>query len=193
MKNLVRAIFLCSYLSIIGLLSYTLSAQQGAEARATGAPAPSAAIASAVFYRVEPVLRQKSSVPPKLPRFLPFMNKSHPIYAVLQSATASGYSILLANALPCEGAHWCLYGIVKGSTQPINRKGKSGKAVPVLLQGGLRASFFDSECDTYCGQAYIDWQENGYYYSIGIKGPPNSMKEILIKVANSALEAFVQR
>lgn len=188
MKNFVRATSLCLYFSIICLLSYTLSAQQRVAAR--GTQAPSALKASAVFYEVKPVLR-KSSVPPKLPRFLPFMDKSHPIHAVVQSATASGYSILLANALPCDGANWCLYGTIKGSTQPINREEKVGKAVSMLLQGGIHASLFDSECDTYCDQAYIDWRENGYYYSIGIKGP-NSMREILVKVANSAIEPIVQ-
>lgn len=181
MKSFVNVFFLCSCLSIIGLFSDTLSAQQRADTQSASVPG-----VSVVFREVEPALRRESAVPPKLPRFLPFMDESHPIHAVVQSATASGYSILLANALPCEGANWCLYGTVKGSTQPINREGKAGKAVPVLLQGGIKASFFDSECDTYCSQAYVDWQENGYYYSIGIKGP-NPMRKALLKVANSAV------
>jgi hypothetical protein len=190
MKNRVRVILLFSYLSFIGLLSYSLSAQQGADAG--GSQLPSAPTALAVFRQVEPTLRRESNVPLKLPRFLPFMDESHPIHAVVHSATTSGYSILLANALPCDGANWCLYGTVRGSAQPISREGKAGKAVPVLLRGGIRASFFDSECDTYCSQAYVDWQQNGYYYSIGIKGP-TPMKRILIKVANSAVEPIVQR
>lgn len=186
-KTFFRAVLLCSCLSIIGQVSDTLSAQQRTEAENTQGSS-----VSAVFRQVEPVLRRESSVPPKLPRFLPFMDESHPIHAVVQSAKASGYSILLANALPCEGANWCLYGTARGSTQPISREGKAGKAVPVLLQGGIKASFFDSECDTYCSQAYIDWQENGYYYSIGVKGP-NPMRKALIKVANSAVGATVRR
>ena len=190
MKRLVRITFLCSCLGVIGLLSGALSAQQEADARS--AQSASAAGASVVFREVEPVLRHESSVPPRLPRFLPFMDESHPIHAVIESATSSGYSILLANALPCEGANWCLYGTVKGSTQPFSAEGKSGKAIPVLLQGGIKASFFDSECDTYCSQAYVEWRENGYYYSVGIKGP-NPMRKTLSKVANSAVEQVVRR
>jgi hypothetical protein len=187
MKSLIRVFFLCSCLSIILLLSDTVFARQRAGTQPTSAPG-----VSVVFQEVEPALRRESNVPPKLPRFLPFMDKAHPIHAVVQSATTSDYSILIANALPCEGANWCLYGTARGSTKPIGREGKAGKAVPVLLQGGIKASFFDSECDTYCSQAYVDWQENGYYYSIGIKGP-NPMRKTLIKVANSAIEASAKQ
>lgn len=84
------------------------------------------------------------------------------------------------------------YGTVKGSTHPIDREGKRQKAVPVLLHGGIKASFFDSECDIYCGQAYLDWQQNGYYYSIGIEGP-NPMRKSLLKVANSAVGTIRRR
>jgi len=182
MKNLVRIFFPCLCLTIIGLLSDTLSAQQGAGAQPTSAPG-----ATAVFQEAESALRRESNVPPKLPRFLPFMDEAHPIHAVVQSVTTSGYSILLANALPCEGANWCLYGTVKGSTQPFRHEGKSGKTAPLLLQSGIKANFLDSECDTYCSQAYVDWKENGYYYSIGIKGP-NPMRKVLLKVADSAVK-----
>jgi len=72
------------------------------------------------------------------------MDQSHPIHALMQSATTSGYSILLANAVPCEGANWCLYGTARGSTQPFSAGEKAGKAVPALLEGGIKANFFDS-------------------------------------------------
>lgn len=187
MKSLIRVVFLCSCLSIILLVSDAIYAQQRAVTPPTSTPG-----VSVVFQEVEPALRRESNVPLKLPRFLPFMDKAHPIHAVVQSATTSDYSILMANELPCEGANWCLYGTARGSTKPISREGKAGKAVPVLLQGGIKASFFDSECDTYCSQAYVEWQENGYYYSIGIKGP-NPMRAILIKVANSAVETSAKQ
>lgn len=187
-KSIVRTVFLCSFFSI-GIPSVTISAEQGQNAK--DIEKASAEGTSVVFREVEPVLRKKSSVPPRLPRFLPFMDESHPIHAVIQSVAASGYSILLANALPCGGANWCLYGTVKGSTQPFSTEGKAGKAIPLVLQSSIKASFFDSECNTYCSQAYVEWRENGFYYSIGIKGP-NSMENILIKVANSAV-AFQRR
>lgn len=191
MMNLVRSVFLYSCVSIVGLMPpNTLFAQQRADT--AGNQTNSATGGSAVFRRVGQIVRRESSVPPKLPQYLPFMDESHPVHAVVQSATTSGYSVLLANALPCEGANWCLYGTVRGSAQPFSSDGKAGKAVPVLLQGGIRAKFFDSECDTYCSQAYVEWQEDGYYYSIGIKGP-NPMRKTMIKVANSAVEPTVRR
>lgn len=192
MKSLVQTIVLVlfSCLSAIALLPDTLFAQQERDGK--GTQKVSGPGTSVVFSEVEPALRKESSVPPMLPRLLPFMDESHPIHAVLQSATTSGYSILLANALPCEGANWCLYGTVRGSAQPFSSEGKAGKAVPVLLRGGIKADFFDSECATYCSQAYVEWHENGYYYSIGIKGP-NRMRKILVKVADSAVGPVVRR
>lgn len=189
-KTFFLAVLLCSCLNTIGLPSDTLSAQQAPDVRDT--QSASAPVVTAMFHDVEPSLRRESKVPPKLPRFLPFMDESHPIHAVIQSATSSGYSILLANALPCNGANWCLYGTVRGSAQPFSSEGKAGKAVPVLLRGGIKADFFDSECATYCSQAYVEWHENGYYYSIGIKGP-NPMRKILVKVADSAVGPVARR
>jgi len=186
MNSLIRVFFLCSCLGIIGLPVDTASAQQRVATPPVSAPG-----VLTVFQEVEPALRRDSGVPPMLPRFLPFTDAAHPIHAVVQSATTSGYSILLANALPCEGANWCLYGTVSGSTKPTSREGKAGRAVPVLLQGGIKASFFDSECDTHCSQAYVEWQEKSYYYSIGIKGP-SPMRNTLVKVANSAVRPTIR-
>jgi hypothetical protein len=185
----IRVVFLCLWLGVLGMLPATVSPQRGQNPGS--AQKASAKGSSIVFREVEPVVRRKSGVPPGLPRFLPFIEESHPIHAVIQSTTTSGYSILLANAMPCEGANWCLYGTLKGSNEPFSTEANAEKAVPVLLQVGIEATFFDSRCDTYCSQAYIEWQENGCYYSIGIKGP-NPMRKTLIKVANSAAEAPVR-
>jgi len=183
-KTVILTVLGCSFLSILGIFPGTVSAQQGQDAK--GIQKSTTPETSVVFREVEPTIRSKSSVPPRLPRFLPYVDESHPIHAIIQTVTTSSYSILLANAVPCEGSNWCLYGTVRGSAQSFSNEGKARKAAPILLQGSIKASFFDSECGTCCSQAYIEWQENGFYYSIGIKGP-NPMSKVLTKAANSSL------
>ena len=170
-------------LSLIMTLSGTVS---GSERWVDGVQQRSARQRASVFSYVEVTVRNESRVPPRFPRFLPFANESHPIHLIVESITKSSYSILLVNALPCEGANWCLYGSARGSTEPFRSEAPKRTANPVLLEGGIKGSFIDSECDAYCGQAYVEWQERGYYYAIGIKGP-KSMKRILVKMANSAI------
>jgi len=137
---------------------------------------------SFVFEKVVPLIRAKSKVPPRLPRFLPVVTPSSPVYAVAQTVTESEYDVLLAVALPCEGQNHCLYGSVRGSTSPP----ETGDTLPeaILLKGEIKAQFIKSECYAYCNQAYIQWKEGDYYYSVGLKA---GAKADLLKVANSAL------
>jgi hypothetical protein len=85
-----------------------------------------------------------------------------------------------------------LIGAVTGPSLRAPADQPLGEAVPVLLRGDIKASSVDSECDPHCSQAYVEWQEHSYYYSIEIKGP-NPMRNTLIKVANSALEFNIRR
>lgn len=134
--------------------------------------------ASFVFRDVEPKLR-RSGVAPRLPSFLPGIDAEHPVYAVLKSADASGYEILLANALPCEGQNVCLYGTIRGGTSPFSKRGTTA-----MLKRHIRGKFIAAVCHAYCTQSYINWSEGGFYYSIGIKA---EKEENLVKAANSAI------
>jgi hypothetical protein len=133
---------------------------------------------SVLFRAIQGQLRQ-SRVTPRLPSFLPGVDNEHPVYAVVKSANASGYEILLANTLPCEGQNVCLYGTIRGRIAPSAEHGTT-----VILKKHIRGKFIDSVCHAYCTQSYINWPEGGFFYSIGIKA---EKKENLVKSANSAI------
>lgn len=134
--------------------------------------------ASAVFRGIQGQLQQ-SRVTPRLPSFLPGVDNENPVYAVVKSANAFGYEILLANTLPCEGQNVCLYGTIRGGIAPYAEHGTT-----VILKKHIRGKFIDSVCHVYCTQSYINWPEAGFFYSIGIKA---EKKENLVKSANSAI------
>jgi hypothetical protein len=140
--------------------------------------------AQSIFKEIQPALRRDSAVPPRLPAFLPDVDADHPIYPVIQSAGRSGYNIVLATVLPCEGQNNCLYGSLKGSTTRFDVDGEPG--VPVILRGGIRGLFIKSACHAFCTQSYVKWREKSFFYSIGIKA---EKKEAVIKAANSAIPA----
>lgn len=137
--------------------------------------------------RLRPRLRRETRVPARLPEFLPLVDEKHPIYAVIQSLDSSGYRILLANDVPCEGQNWCLYGSVEGRINPF--ESKEGPTETIKLRDGIVGEFIDAACDAYCTQAYVRWKEDGFYYSVGIKA---ERRQIMIKVANSAIRANVK-
>jgi len=170
----------------IGRAQYAARFQEQSASVTNGGVDPEQAIS--VFREIESKIRQTSQVPLVLPLYLPYFDKANPIYAVLRSANRSSYDVLLANAIPCEGANWCLYGSVRGADAPFDHtfNDLSPKARSVRLHHGITARFIESECATYCTQAYIEWSEKGFYYSIGLKA---GTLDQLIKIANSAIDA----
>jgi hypothetical protein len=171
-----------------GIVFSQSSGSEKQEPNSTGAQKRLAQSPSLVFSEVEPVIHQKSRVLPALPSFLPYVDKSHSIYAVVRSVSDSGYDILLANAIPCEGQNWCLYGSVRGSIEPFNHtfNHATPAASPMSLHKGIQGKFIEATCDTYCTEAYAEWKEDGYYYSIGMKA---GKRDQLRKMANSAIDS----
>jgi hypothetical protein len=135
-----------------------------------------------IFRGIEPALRRDSAVPPRLPAFLPDVDADHPIYPVIQSAGRSGYDIVLATVLPCEGQNNCLYGTLRGSTTPISVDGDPG--VPIMLHGRVKGQYIKSVCHAFCTESFVKWREKGFFYSVGIKA---EKKADVIKAANSAI------
>ncbi len=148
----------------------------------------SAPMASFVFRSILPTMLSQSRVPPMLPSFLPGVDEAHPVYALSPSIDSNGYEVVLAVELPCEGEHRCLYGSVRGSRSPFNHtfNNVSRKVVPIKLHKDIKGGFIDAICDTYCTEAYAEWKENGYYYSIGMKAGREMQ---LVKMANSAIDS----
>jgi len=141
---------------------------------------------SVVFQDIEPVLLRQSQVPPILPSFLPYVDRQDPVYAISQSITKSSYEVLLVVELPCKGEHRCLYGSVRGSVAPFDHSfnGFTPKNFEVSLAKGIKGRFFEADCGAYCDEAYVDWYQNGYYYSIGLKAGEQKQ---MIEMANSAI------
>lgn len=157
-------------------------------ALSTSGQRPDPEQSSRIFDKVGRVIVNKSRVPPMLPSVFPYIDDSHPLHALIQSIDDSSYTILLANALPCDGANWCLYGSVRGNVVPFRHSFNhiSPKVERVVLIDGIKARFIKASCDAYCTEAYVEWTHGDYYYSIGLKA--GERKE-LVGMANSAISS----
>lgn len=147
--------------------------------------------ASFVYEEVKPRILRESTVPPRLPSFLPYVDREHPIYVVLRSVNKSGYEVVLAMELPCEGEHRCTYGTLLGSTSPLDpidtdKNGVPIPGAPVTLDHGIKGHYFPSVAYAYPSDAYVRWQERPYYYSVSMKA---GRKSQVVRMANSAIAA----
>jgi hypothetical protein len=135
------------------------------------------------FEGVTTILVKKTSVPVRLPKFLPDNgDKEHPIFAILESGDPSSYEIQLAWTNDCKGGNSCHYGTIRGSTTPLHE----GNAVmaPVSLLYDIEGYFIDFTCGAHCDDSTVGWQEGGYYYSVSLKAEKMG---VLVRVANSAI------
>ena len=150
---------------------------------------------SSVFKKLEPALRKATTVPLRLPAFLPSMDDKHPIFTNLGSVDSSHYEIYLGWLPDCEGRNVCSYGSLYGGVsrflspqEEAARDDDEDRAKlmvqPVELSGGITGQFVDAVCYAYCTESYIRWREGRFYYAIGMKA---ERKETLMKVANSAI------
>jgi len=135
----------------------------------------------ATLEDLKPEIRTQTKLPLRLPSFLPDTG-GQKIYAVLRHADATDYDILLATKLPCEGGNACSYGTVQARMSAFDPP--EGKPVAVSLGKGVIGQFFPAKCYAFCSEAYVRWQENGIFYSIGVKA---GKKNGLLRAAKSAL------
>jgi hypothetical protein len=138
-----------------------------------------------LFAKVRSLLPGKTQVPVRLPAYLPNLgDKDNPLFAILESADRQGYEIQLAWDEGCPGGNACHLGTIRASAKPLYEGAKGQPKIPITLHGGVKGYFINTTCDAYCYESIVGWQENGYYYSIGIKA---ESKAQMIKVANSAI------
>lgn len=133
------------------------------------------------FPEVDTSSLSKIGIPLRFPSFLPETGGAK-IFAVVREADAGKYNILLATTLPCGGGNACTYGSVEGSKQPLDPV--LGRATRIVLGHGIVAYFNATSCSAFCSQAYMRWEENGVFYSIGVKA---GKKDDMIKAAQSAI------
>ncbi|MGO9642947.1 MAG: hypothetical protein ACLP1Y_16760, partial [Candidatus Acidiferrales bacterium] len=140
-KTIITLALLFSCFYAIGTPEEAASAQEGRPSEVS--QKPSVQGPSFVFREIEPRIRRDSRVPPMLPGFLPYVDESHPIYAISKSITSSGYDVLLAVELPCKGENRCLYGSVRGSDMPFNHDFNhvSPEVIPVILSKGIKGGY----------------------------------------------------
>ena len=154
--------------------------KQSSKAQAsTHAPKP-----NHIFNEIVPLLRQKSSVPLRLPEYVPYSDdKEAALYGILDVAGPDGYSIQLAWTKDCEGGNACHVGYIGGSKIPPSHP-TDRHIVPVTLTGGIKASFVDFDCGAHCDDASLTWTEGDFHYEISLKA--GDMKA-LVRMANSAI------
>jgi hypothetical protein len=158
------------------------------QASSKSAPAPELK-PNHIFNEMLPVLRQKTSVPLRLPEYVPDSDdKETTLYSILEVAESERYSIQLAWIKDCTGGNACHVGYIGGSKTPFPPEDKP--AVSVTLTGGIKGSFIESDCGAHCDDASLDWAEGGYYYGISLKAGD---KKTLIRMANSAIHANPER
>lgn len=147
-----------------------------------------------VFSEAVSVLRQKTSVPIRIPTEVPGLDAENNLYATVKSADETGYTVALGATPDCGGQHVCSYGTLIGTTRPFNEIDDYGftdrHRTRVMLRNGINGYFYDSVCGAYCSDSLIVWTEGKYRYIIGLKAERRSN---MIKVANSAIRAGTDR
>jgi hypothetical protein len=139
--------------------------------------------ADTIFRKVKSDLLGRTSVPLRLPSFLPDAGDAqNPLYANVQAANQASYSIELGWMENCNGGNACHYGTVRGSTARLIENGVT--RVPVKLRGGIIGYFIHSTCGAHCDDSAIGWAEGSSNYSISIKA---AGMRALVEVANSAI------
>ena len=58
-----------------------------------------------IFERVLPRLRQKTRVPLRLPTYLATEDETHPLHAIIETATPTRYQLQLAFTPDCTGGN----------------------------------------------------------------------------------------
>lgn len=154
--------------------------QRPAETAPAHAPRP-----NHIFSQVVPLLLQKTSVPVRLPEYVPDSDdKEATLYSIIKVAESDRYSIELAWLQDCAGGNACHVGYIDGSKTPFRSEHK--RQVPVSLAGGLKGLFTGFDCGAHCDDASLAWKEGDYYYDISLKAAD---KNTLVRMANSALES----
>jgi hypothetical protein len=135
-----------------------------------------------VFKTILPKLKQKSQIKILLPKYIPESDGTNPIYAILETATAKKYDILLGFTPDCTGGTACRLGVV--SAEAITRKTPRLTGKRVTLAKGITGYFVDFRCGANCSDATLTWRQKGVQYTLGLKA---GNRESLIKMANSAI------
>jgi len=142
-----------------------------------------------VFSKIVPALLLKTSVPLRVPTYLPALKKGD-FHAIINSADQTGYIVVLGATPDCRGEHVCSYGALIGTDHPLRDLDfyvvSDRKAASVPLHHGITGNFYDTTCAAYSSDTLMVWTEGKYHYIIGLKA---ESKSNVIRAANSAIDA----
>jgi hypothetical protein len=132
-------------------------------------------------------LQTQTAVPLKLPTYfivpayLTAKERKRPLKVILAEAKTDSFALGFCYSGICQGSF--NYGEVLGEKlTPQTEKPAFDKTVK--LARGITGYFQESSCGASCGNAWMFWEQDGYFYSLGL-----SVDDIatLTKVANSAI------
>jgi hypothetical protein len=134
-----------------------------------------------IFSEILPRLKVKTKLNIRLPAYIPESDGSNRVYAILETANASKYEILLAFTADCTGGNACRLGST--SAEAITAKSPVLKGKAVALANGITGYFTDASCGANCSDATLTWEQNSVRYTVAIKA---GKVTTLVKMANSA-------
>lgn len=158
------------------LLLALLLAALLASAQTPGRPA-------AVFASTLPELKHKTPIPVLLPARLPSLLAKN-VYASIEAATATGYTIRIESEPDCNHEDVCFVGTLSAA-----KGGPFSFPETVQISQGLQGRFQPSSCTGSCIPPAIEWKVNGVLYTAQLNLKARSEREqrsALIQLADSA-------
>lgn len=135
-----------------------------------------------VFQPILAKLKQKTKIRILLPKYIPESDGENPLYAIIETATAKKYELLLGFSPDCSGGTACRLGFVAG--EAVTRKTPPLTGKPVSLAKRITGYFVESTCGANCSDATLTWRQKGVQYVVGLKAGDRAS---LVKIANSAI------
>lgn len=143
---------------------------------------PTQSLPHTIFSEILPRLKIQTKLTIRLPTYIPESDGSNRMYAILETANASKYKILLAFTEDCTGGNACRLGSTSAEAITPKSPVLTGKAV--ALANGITGYFTDATCGANCSDATLTWEQNSVRYTIAIKA---GKVTTLVKMANSAI------
>lgn len=143
----------------------------------------SAAAVKAIFAPVVGELKKRTRVPVRLPTQLPGVTTEEPqLYAAIEQATASGYTVNIDFDPDCRAATACHHGSVYAAKMTPRNSRMRGRAV--RLTNGMTGYFVDAVCGASCGESTLSWKQDATLYTVAIKA---GARRDLILMADSMI------
>ena len=127
-------------------------------------------------------LRQGTTIPLRLPPKMPDLGQGNdPLYAIVELAKPTAYSVIIGFTPDCNGASVCRAGTLAARRLP---KARAPRGKKVTLVNGVSGSFREGTCAAGCADSVVEWLEGNVQYSVGVKA---GSQDDVTKLANIIL------